>query len=563
MKTQLDRKLFASPAKSRPSPAAGPRFFESAMAGHEQIRRILRPSSATSRTGADVMRAPVAPSRPGRPTRTAPARDAFAQLLLGLDDHTRVQLRSVDAGDGDLVAAARRGVGAGHGEIALTSPGDASETEADVVAERVMRSGAPQSTLDQGDHGRSSTPAAIGDALGASGRPLEPAVRSFMEPRFGRDFSDVRIHDDARAARSAQAIGARAFTVGRHIVFAEGQYDAHGARGQNLIAHELTHTIQQADRGPAVALAPDPDVQRRVAALARTAIEELDEDGSSKVLLAAILAAARLSAQKEFVAILRAAKHDTYGDYFVFLMTRIQSELGSRVAVGILQMYADANVDISRLNYDLDPLAAVAKFKSLASRYRDALDNGEVTPEESTRVSSALNDAVSALRAIEHPRQTPQVKLAGGAAIAAGWAWRAAAGLAADDVTGIGVADDVAIPFVVVAAVVLSAVALFSSNRPEILDYRPAMRPVQAALAMMAAIVGTATILMAENVADTGIMEEVYSAISAAVAAGAALTICEALARLMAEARRSGDTQRMQRIKKTQKAKGCRHSRYS
>jgi len=79
---------------------------------------------------------------------------------------------------------------------------------------------------------------------------------------------------------------------------------------------------------------------------------------------------------------------------------------------------------------------------------------------------------------------------------------------------------------------------------------------------MMAAVVGTATILMAENVADTGIMEEVHSAIRAAAAAGAALTICEALSRLMSDAKRSGDNQRVSRIKKTQKAKGCRHSRH-
>ena len=79
------------------------------------------------------------------------------------------------------------------------------------------------------------------------------------------------------------------------------------------------------------------------------------------------------------------------------------------------------------------------------------------------------------------------------------------------------------------------------------------------------ALIGTGYLLMsaAGNVADTGIMEEVNRLIEAAKAAGQALTICEALAQLMAAAETAGDTQRIQRIKATQKAKGCRHSRHS
>jgi len=511
----------------------------------------------------------VAPrARPGAAAsgRAVAAADVLRWLTVGVDDPSLGQRKWVDPGYGDIVAAAREG--RAQARMPIISPGHASEREADAVAERVVN--ARQCLRDSGreqpayDRAPSTAPTSAHDAVTSRGRPLDPAIRTFMEPRFGQDFAHVRIHDDVRAARSAQAIGARAYTVGRNIVFAEGQYDAHTDQGKQLIAHELTHTIQQADGEPAVAMTPDPDIERRVSSLARMAIEELDGRGSPKVLLSTILAAAKLSAQREFVALLRAAKHDTYGDHFVFLMSVMESEFGSRAAVGILQMYADVDVGISHLNYDLDTLAAVARFKSLASRYRDALENGEVTPEEHAKVGAALVDAESALRGIEHPRRRPdvEVKQASGVAVAAGVAWRAVAALATDDVTGIGVADDVAIPFVIVAAVVLSAVALSSRSKPEILDYRPAMTPVQAVLAMMAAVVGTATILMAENVADTGIMEEVHSAIRAAAAAGAALTICEALSRLMSDAKRSGDNQRVSRIKKTQKAKGCRHSRH-
>ena len=78
-----------------------------------------------------------------------------------------------------------------------------------------------------------------------AGRPLDPSARAFMEPRFGRDFRGVRIHSDASAARAARMISAEAFTTGRDIYFAAGRYDPNTSKGRRLLAHELTHTIQQ------------------------------------------------------------------------------------------------------------------------------------------------------------------------------------------------------------------------------------------------------------------------------------------------------------------------------
>jgi hypothetical protein len=88
-------------------------------------------------------------------------------------------------------------------------------------------------------------PPVVGHVLNSPGRPLEPATRSFMEPRFGRDFSGVRIHNDSRAAESARAVDAHAYTVGQHIVFDQGKYDPHSNSGRDLLAHELAHTVQQ------------------------------------------------------------------------------------------------------------------------------------------------------------------------------------------------------------------------------------------------------------------------------------------------------------------------------
>lgn len=83
--------------------------------------------------------------------------------------------------------------------------------------------------------------------LNRGGRPLPGSACGFFEPRFGHDFSQVRVHTDAKAARLAEAVSARAFTLGRDIVFGTGQYAPDTFSGRRLLAHELTHVIQQQD----------------------------------------------------------------------------------------------------------------------------------------------------------------------------------------------------------------------------------------------------------------------------------------------------------------------------
>lgn len=80
------------------------------------------------------------------------------------------------------------------------------------------------------------------------GQPLSDTERSYFEPRFGREFGDVRVHTDSQADVAARAVNADAFTLGRDIVFRSGSYRPHTAEGRHLLAHELTHVIQQ-DRG--------------------------------------------------------------------------------------------------------------------------------------------------------------------------------------------------------------------------------------------------------------------------------------------------------------------------
>ena len=96
-------------------------------------------------------------------------------------------------------------------------------------------------------------PPIVDEVLNSSGRPLDKATRDDFEPRFGFDFSRVRVHNDAQAAESARAVSALAYTVGNHIVFGAGRFDAAGHTGRQLLAHELAHvTQQQGDKGPLV-----------------------------------------------------------------------------------------------------------------------------------------------------------------------------------------------------------------------------------------------------------------------------------------------------------------------
>jgi hypothetical protein len=93
--------------------------------------------------------------------------------------------------------------------------------------------------------GEESVPPIVYEVLRSPGQPLDQATRAFFEPRFGHDFSQVRVHTDAKAAESARAVNALAYTVGRDIVFAAGQYAPGTTAGRHVIAHELTHIIQQ------------------------------------------------------------------------------------------------------------------------------------------------------------------------------------------------------------------------------------------------------------------------------------------------------------------------------
>jgi hypothetical protein len=168
-------------------------------------------------------------------------------------------------------------------ERVLRMPNPASETpRAPLTITR--RSAASRRTLEpRSETARStgfedSVPDIVHDVLRSSGEPLARETLEFMEPRFGRDFGEVKIHADAQGVQSAKALRARAYTSGSHIVFGEGSQD------RRLLAHELTHVVQQSGGATAVQRAPSADEERAAAVRefeaynAKQAAEEATDD---------------------------------------------------------------------------------------------------------------------------------------------------------------------------------------------------------------------------------------------------------------------------------------------
>lgn len=130
--------------------------------------------------------------------------------------------------------------------------GDSYEREADRLADRVMRMVVPEGSTIEDEVKRKPTTRSTDSSkvslqlgLNSDGQPLSTSEKQFCEPRFGTDFSSVRFHTGADAAKTADNIDARAFTMRNDIAFSQGQYAPGSASGKRLIAHELTHVVQQ------------------------------------------------------------------------------------------------------------------------------------------------------------------------------------------------------------------------------------------------------------------------------------------------------------------------------
>jgi hypothetical protein len=311
----------SSARSSTPSDAIG-NTTARPVAGNQALLRRLQAKLEISQPGdpaeqeADrvdeqVMRMP-------EPNPPASAGSGSAELVLQRkcdkceeQDKEKVQRKGVNEPD------QRPRVEALQTKLTISQPGDPAEQEADRVAEQVMRMTEPEASpyISQGSTGTAihracdckptcectnddktvSRKAAaaeldreqadgrqtlIDEALRSPGQPLDPATRAFLEPRFGRDFAHVRVHADSTASHSAGAVNALAYTLGSDIVFRSGSYAPATTEGQRLLAHELTHVVQQSGPGEARKASPRGD-----SSLLRPSAAPLQVNGSGPPVL--------------------------------------------------------------------------------------------------------------------------------------------------------------------------------------------------------------------------------------------------------------------------------------
>lgn len=226
---------------------------------------------------------------PARLSRPAPAdHEQSRQTSPAHDLHRRLGNQAMQR---LLQATACEPAGAAaEPRLMISQPQDAHEQEAERVAAQVMRlpartvacegasaAAAPPANgrvqanrAGPGEADPARAPAMVAEALHSPGQPLDAKTREFFEPRFGLDLGRVRVHTGEQAGQSASAINAEAYTAGPDIVFGKGHYAPETSAGKHLLAHELTHTIQQGLRASSSA-----PVQRQPKKVAPPAADRL------------------------------------------------------------------------------------------------------------------------------------------------------------------------------------------------------------------------------------------------------------------------------------------------
>ena len=184
-------------------------------------------------------------------------------------------------------------------KLTIGASNDPLEQEADRVAEQVLAApahsavgSAPpriQRYTGQATEGTNTAPASVDQVLATPGRPLDAALRQDMEQRFGYDFSRVRVHSGTAAEQSARDVSANAYTVRHNIVFGAGRFAPGTGEGRRLIAHELTHVLQQGEaRRPTHSLTDDAESDLVRGAAEKRLSRQPDEDEEERKKRAAV-----------------------------------------------------------------------------------------------------------------------------------------------------------------------------------------------------------------------------------------------------------------------------------
>jgi hypothetical protein len=366
-----------------------------------------------------------------------------------------------------------------------------------------------------------TAPSIVHEVLRSPGESLDRASRAYFEPRFGHDFSQVRIHAGERAAESARAVHALAYTVGSDIVFAAGHYSPTSEIGRRLLAHELTHVVQQGKSWPRAAV-------------------QLAADGANATAPASAVASASTT-----------TRLFTLIDGLENVHANAQQELVAGEADPQIQEH------VQTLGATLEQMRVVAagddetlKQQVLAGFTSTHLEQAEVVASSSEITQqSGVAIAKKALH-VSNPQDQAEVEAD----------HVAEAVMSGRPTLSIAVPPPTARRWVLNRQLGEQLVAAGTGTLIMDAEVAPETGPpgwvVGGVVALAAlAMIGVGLLMSAPgNVADTGIMAEAQ----AMIAAGTATDICDALAKLMAA---TSDSARKLKIKATQKAKGCRHSR--
>jgi hypothetical protein len=283
----------------------------------------------------------------------------------------------------------------------INESGDVYEQEADRVAEQVLAqptftgvsNAPPRIQRYQGRERKQIDPgsSSVERTLARSGRPLEPSLLHDMEQRFGHDLGRVRVHTDAGAAESAQAVGAHAYTVGSDIVFGRGHYAPGTSAGKRLLAHELTHVVQQLG-GSDISPGPSPG-KRDLSFGGRQAAGTAGDGGKLTPLRNA--AASSMTLQRDATGDLAesiardlndyVAKHSSPYDHIIEvfhnLNRRVEEDIDDNVAAAFVELQSDAK---------LEQFASVEKGRDMLDVLYEAMITGHVTSFESLQAERIL-----------------------------------------------------------------------------------------------------------------------------------------------------------------------------
>jgi hypothetical protein len=159
--------------------------------------------------------------------------------------HARAEAFDAPTAAPATVAAARGASGLLQRKCACGGASGAAGKCGDCERKKLNRSHSAGQSAAASAHATGHAASLVADVLGSAGQPLDAGTRALMETRLGHDFGHVRVHTGAQAAQSARAVGALAYTVGRQVVFDANQYQPSTSAGRRLLAHELTHVVQQ------------------------------------------------------------------------------------------------------------------------------------------------------------------------------------------------------------------------------------------------------------------------------------------------------------------------------